>query len=325
MAAQCRAPVRIDLGGGPTDVNPFASSEGGTVLSFAIARYATATVERLAASNARPGSTGYERHGQGAWDLRLASYVLQAQDSWAEYACSVSCDVPVGCGLGTSGAISVATLGALLHARGEQCAPLAVAEEARRIESTFHGIHEGGQDQYCAALGGLNLMTFGSDGINVRQLPVTISQIGAMQMRLLLCYTGSTRDSGSLTAAVMRRYAAGERRVAAALRRLRELASILADILLADDFDSLGPGLDEVWRCQRSLDPGVSPPNITQLIELGLRRGATGAKIVGAGGGGCILYCVASEEQMAPLRDAIARTGHVVLPVVLETGGLTCN
>jgi D-glycero-alpha-D-manno-heptose-7-phosphate kinase len=295
-----RAPTRIDLGGGWTDVPPYCDREGGFVCNVAITRYAVATLS--AATDARTSSAN-------AADAPLVRAVLK-RAGINGLRVSIENDFPIGAGLGGSSAASAALLGGLAEWRGESWQPTTIAEEGRRIEVEELGVAGGRQDHYAATHGGALALTF-TTRVAVRRIPLSAQLHNDLTSRTFLAYTGESRISGDTITAVLGAYEAGESRVVNALRRMRELAKDMATALERSDLDAVGELVKEHWVHQRSLHPSIPTPRIDEIVSRALNAGALGAKAMGASGGGCVLV-IARSNNVEQIRDAVKPLGQIL-------------
>ena len=268
-------PLRVDLAGGWSDIPPFAGREGGAVLNVAIAQYVSGDVER--------------GDDEGRESLRL-TYGL---------------DLPAGAGLGSSAALSVAWLALVRANMGQPVDRQALAHAACGLGSLL-GILGGKQDEYAAALGGVNLMRF-NEGVRVD--PVELSPVARTELeeRLVLCYSGRPRLSGDIHDRVWGAYQRGDRVVAANLRALREVALNMRAALQRGDYARMASLLNSNWEAQKRLHSSITNERVEQLLADARRAGAAGGKACGAGGGGCLLFLVEPERRAAvlgALRDA---------------------
>jgi D-glycero-alpha-D-manno-heptose-7-phosphate kinase len=299
-AIVARAPTRLDLGGGWTDVPPYPEREGGAVCAIAIARYATATAaldERMARA---AGATA------GSPDPLTAAALRRA--NLPGCVASVVSDYPAGAGLGGSSACGVALAGALAMLQGEALSQGELAARSRATEVEELQVAGGYQDHYAAAYGGALLLRF-TDCVGVEPLPLSDATAKEFVRRGVVLYTGESRLSGETVAAVRDAYVAGDPRTTAALARIKTLAIEMADALRAGDLDGLGALLREHWIHQRALHPRITTPKIETIVETALRHGALGLKALGASGGGCVL-AIAEEGREAELANALAPLGE---------------
>lgn len=304
---KARAPTRIDLGGGWTDVPPYCDNEGGFVCNLAIDRYATATLS-MSAEATVPSSA----------DDKLVRAVLRCARLAGVHA-SVESDSPMGAGLGGSSAASAALLGACAAWRGEPWDRRAIAEEGRRIEVEEMGIAGGRQDHYAATFGGALALRF-TDSVEVRRIPLSAETRASFERRSFLVYTGHSRISGGNITEVLRAYGNREPRVVNALARMRALAEEMGASLEAGDLDSVGALVGEHWLHQRALHPAIPTPLIDEIVSRASAHGALGSKAMGASGGGCVLV-ITAKDSTERVRAAIEPLG-TILPFRLDTGGL---
>lgn len=314
-----RAPTRIDLGGGWTDVPPYCDELGGFVCNIAINRHAVATVRSAETYRGGADKAGVHTAGaHAATDNPLIAAAVRRSGVTGVHV-TVSNDFPVGAGLGGSSAASAAVLAALRIWRGAPIDLAEIAEEGRRIEVEDLGISGGRQDHYAATHGGALALTF-TDLVAVRRLRISDAMRNAIERRALLVYTGESRISGSTVKAVLEAYRAGDRNVLHALERMKSIALRMADTLEAGDFDGLGAQLAEHWGVQRSLNPAIPTPRIDEIVQCARDAGAIGWKAMGASGGGCVLV-VARDGKTDAVRRAIEPLGET-LPFKLDFAGL---
>ena len=299
-----RAPVRVDLGGGWTDVPPYCEREGGFVCNVAIDLYARAQVT------------------DGVTDLEDQSPLIAAALKRAGVNVRVALDsgFPVGGGLGGSSAASAALLTSLRHWNGEKWERAEIAELGRRIEVEDLGVAGGRQDHYAATHGGALALTF-TTSTAVRRIRLDGGTRRALVEQSLLIYTGESRISGDTITAVLGAYERRERSVTQALARMKELARAMATSLERGDVDAVGKLMGEHWTHQRSLHPTIPTPRIDEIVRRARSTGGLGAKALGASGGGCVLV-IGRVERMNALRDELRDLG-TILPFGLDDEGVT--
>jgi D-glycero-alpha-D-manno-heptose-7-phosphate kinase len=320
------APVRLDFAGGWTDVPPYSSREGGLVVSAAIGLHAHAEVHR--------GGTGLRLTSEdlGA-SLELASEaeltptgplsLLQAGLRLlpaGPCALVTRSDAPPGSGLGSSGALDVALVGALTAARGERLDLRAVADLACRLEGVEAGIAGGRQDQFTAAFGGFLRLGFRDPDASVEPLALDAAVLAELERRMLLVYTGASRFSGATIGRVMGAYERGDRAVTSALHGLKEVAERMTEALAQGDLARIGALLDRNWAHQRTLDPGMCTPPMERLGEAMRAQGALGGKAAGSGAGGCMFFL--GPDDPRPAAAAAAAMNMTILPVRWASEGM---
>jgi D-glycero-alpha-D-manno-heptose-7-phosphate kinase len=315
-----RAPTRIDLGGGWTDVPPFCEREGGFVCNIAITR--CTTVRLTAGVAAGVGVPRSVRDASGnAHDSPMVRAALR-RSGVGDVDVMLKNDFPVGAGLGGSSAASAALLGALAVWRGESWDPAEIAEAGRRIEVEDLGVAGGRQDHYAATHGGALGLTF-TDKVSVRRLELSPRTRRELIARSTLIYTGESRISGDTITAVLGAYEARDPRVLGALERMRGIAMDMAKALERSDIDWVGHLLAEHWEHQRSLHPSIPTARIDEIIARARTAGALGSKAMGASGGGCVLI-LARADNVERVRQAVRGLGEL-LQFDIDDAGLVAE
>ncbi len=324
-----RAPCRIDLAGGWTDVSPFSDREGGAVVNIAINRYTYASVHPRPDRAVRLRSDDYGMQIE-IGDLDLLTYdgrldlpkaALKRLGGDRGFTIATRADAPPGSGLGTSAAMAVAILGALDTSRQASRAPAELAALAHLLEVEELGIAGGKQDQLAAALGGINFLEFGAGTPASIPLEVRPGVVNELEKRLVLCYSGISRLSGDIIQRVQAAYLAADPSTCAALRTMRGLAHATRSALMTGDVEELGSILHENWRCQLALHPSVTNAEVDRFFEIAAAHGARGGKACGAGGGGCLVFWAANDAEHG-LRDALAAAGAQIVDFNVDRTGL---
>ena len=328
-----RSPLRISFGGGGTDLPAYYERFGGMVVSAAITPACHVSLTPHAGAGVMLQSRDFGMTvtvpSRRQVVLREPLSLPRAVLSWFNerrlfpdgVRITTRADVPPGSGLGSSSAMTVALVSAIASHVSLPLTPRMAAEIACEIEIDLLGRPIGRQDQYASALGGLNTITFSSDGVAVTPMPVPLSTRQALQDHLLLVSTRRTRDSANVLRA--QRAATGtDGEVTRRLHRINELAAAMATALVAGDLPGFGALLHESWQLKRGLAQGVSSTEIDRWYQIAQDRGAYGGKITGAGGGGFFLFCVPPHRRegvILGLRDA----GLVPLPFAFDDQGCT--
>ena len=307
-----RAPTRIDLGGGWTDVPPYDVEQGGFVCNVAISRYATVRVTPLADAGA-PAELAVARDS----DLTLLTAVARKYDARGARI-SLSSDFPVAAGLGGSSAAGVASIAAMFRWQGVTKSRAEIAEASRELEIVEMGIAGGRQDHYAAAFGGALGIRF-EDRVRADPIAIDASIVAELPRRCIVMYTGESRISANTITAVMGAYRANSPAVRGALLNMRELARQMVPALASGNFDLLGQLVGEQWKHQRSLDPAIPTALIDGMIEAAMKAGAIGCKALGASGGGCVLM-IAGEGRANDVRHAVKAMGTEITYTVDTTG-----
>ncbi len=312
-----RAPMRISFGGGGTDLEAYYAKYGGLVISTAINKYFYAVITTDESDDLQVISADYRslfRHSPYNdlfWngDLALPKAVLHHFGIRRGINLFVASEIPPGTGLGSSSAAAVTIVRAISTLVEQPMTKQQVAELASYIEIGKMGMPIGKQDQYAAAFGGLNKITFTSDGVTVEPLNITADVRQTLERRLMLFFTGSSRESTSILKHQRRSTEERNEKVLKALHNIKQVAVEVQACLEQGDLDEFARLLHYSWQEKRRLAPGLSTSFIDECYELALQHGATAGKITGAGGGGFMLiYCP------EPVQEAVTH--------VLEERGL---
>ena len=224
-------------------------------------------------------------------------------------------DIPSrGTGLGSSSAVTVGLLNALHRFAGRVASPEQLADEACRIEIDVLGQPIGRQDQYAAAYGGVNSITFGPDGVGVNPLQISPYVINRLSEEFTLVFTGTSRSASE----VLSEAPEDPADKLARLRAIREQADEARGMLESGDLGALGALIGDAWDSKRGISPGVSSDEIDTLHDRIMTMGATGAKLLGAGGGGFFLV-----HGKGGLRDSLAELGleNRIIPLDVDGEG----
>jgi D-glycero-alpha-D-manno-heptose-7-phosphate kinase len=325
-----RAPVRVSFFGGGTDLPAYylRQPEGGAVLSATINKHVYVILSVSEQHELQITSSDYRtfyRHPRGEpllWDgdLSLPRAVLHHFGVRQGLNMFLASEVPPGTGLGSSGSITVALVKAMSAACGLRLSRQQIAERACEVEIEKLGKPVGVQDQYAAAFGGFNWMTFSRDGIKVERLDLPALTTNRLQSNLVLAFTGSARDSAVILQQQSRASGSGDPIVTAALNRVHELAFEAREDLLAGDLHSFGLLLDQAWQQKRQFAPGVTNEKIERCYALARRNGALGGKVAGAGGGGFLtLFC--DDGSADRVRSALEKDNVRCLDFNFESDG----
>lgn len=312
-----RTPFRISFGGGGSDLEAFYSHEPGMVLSTAIDKHVYLAVKNHFDLNFRISYSKTEfADTVDQIDHRIVRECLKSVGITRGLEIVSMADLPARTGLGSSGSFTVGLLHALYAMQGKVVSPERLAREACCIE--IDQLHEpvGKQDQYIAAYGGLQFIQFNPDG-SVFVEPVACANKTRQQLNqsLLMFFTAGTRDARE----VLSKQKAGTSQKLPVLRRMCQLARQLREVLTAgSDLSAFGRLLHESWEAKRSLEPSISNAKIDEYYERGIRAGALGGKLLGAGGGGFLLfYC--EPDRQSRLREELSELRE--LPFSLDPEG----
>ncbi len=316
-----RAPVRISLGGGGTDIASYYSKFGGFLIAGAINKYIYLCVNKRFDESIRLSYSKTEivrtvdsiKHRI----FREAFRLLEIH--WGVEAVSIA-DVPANCGLGSSSVFTVSLLNALHHYKREYLTLEQLAEEACKIEIDILQEPIGKQDQYMAAFGGLTCLTFEPNGhVTVEPLKIAAHTLNQLESNLLLFYTRIERSASDILADQTESVSKAETKTVDAMHKIKDIGLRTKKAFETGDLDAFGHMLDEHWQTKKKLSSKISDPYIDDCYETALANGAMGGKIIGAGGGGFLLfYC---SQDHARLIDAMQKKGLQWMPFRFEYEG----
>jgi D-glycero-alpha-D-manno-heptose-7-phosphate kinase len=318
-----RAPLRIPLGGGGTDLPSYYSRYGGFVLSAAINKYVYISINRPQVDDLirvkYSKSETVESLEEVQHELVREAMRLTGVERGVEIVSMA--DVPAGTGMGSSGSFIVALLRALHAYRREHVPPSQLAEEACRIEIEMAGSPVGKQDQYVAAFGGITCFDISRDGqVAVSRISFNNHQMDELRNNLLLFYTGIQRRSTDILEDQRRDAARSNPDVLGSLHQTKELGLQIKETLEDGDLDRFGELLDVHWQNKKRRSTKITDPRIDRWYEVARDNGAVGGKLIGAGGGGFLLfYCPNSHKGR--LRRAMADEGLREMPFDFDLEG----
>lgn len=308
MTVIARAPLRIGLAGGGTDLPAYYEHYEGLVVSTAIDRYVYVIVsdardDELQVTSADANSVFSSRdHLFDAslfWgaDYRLPIEILKHFGIERGRRVFIASEVPPGTGLGSSSSTAVALITALSVDQGMELDHAAIADLACEVEIERMGMPIGRQDQYAAAFGGLNSLRFTTERTTVEPLDVSDKTLRELRERTLLFFTGKRRRSTDILSQQRANTEQTGSKTLEALHKIKQLAVEMREAIETGDLDQVGEILDVSWRHKRDLATGVSNSNIDAWYEEARQAGALGGKITGAGGGGFLLLHVPTEHR----------------------------
>ncbi len=315
-----RAPLRISLGGGGTDLPSYYTEHGGFLVAGAIDKYVYMLTHTVFQRRYRMKYTELEEVdeiGEIRHPILRETLLRHWRGDPLEIA-SVA-DVPAGTGMGSSGAYTVCLIKGLAHARRTSIPTGALAEAACEIEIDVLGEPVGKQDPYVAAHGGICAYVFNRDGtVEVESLELDPSVLRRLRDQMLLFYTGEARSASKLLADQDERSKAGEQEMVENLHGVKDLGLRSRDLLLEGDLDGYAELMHEHWEHKRRRSSGMTNERIDRLYTLARRSGVLGGKLVGAGGGGFLLVYASRPEDT---RQAMAAAKASELPFDFEFGG----
>lgn len=314
-----RTPFRVSLAGGGSDLPAFFNRHDGCVLSTSINKYMYVTIHP--SFNRHETIVKYSKT-EIVTDVHEITHPIARQllldYNIAGVEITSTADIPSGTGLSTSSAYTVGLVNALNAFKGKYASQENIAHRACQVEIEELGEPIGKQDQYGTAVGGLKFISFRQDGtVNVEPLVVSREVKQQMNENLLLFYTGMTHSAGTILQEQSKNMV-NEKEKFQSLVRMTEQARALRDALTRGNIHRLGELLDEAWKLKRRLASGISGLQIDQYYQLAMDNGAVGGKLLGAGGGGFLLFYCEKEDQPR-LRAALCDL--VELPFEMEQSG----
>jgi len=306
MKIQSKAPLRLGLAGGGTDVSPYSDLYGGAILNATISLYAYTTIiprnDGKIVFNLEDRNTQYvydsakELPIDGEIDLLKAIYNRIIKDFHPEplsFEISTYVDAPAGSGLGTSSTLVVSVLGAFAEWLSLPLGEYDLAQLAYSIERVDMAMAGGKQDQYAAAFGGFNYMEFfAQDKVIINPLRIKDKISNELSRNIILYYTETSRESANIIKEQQKNVKEQNVRSIEAMHKLKEQAVLMKEALLKENLDEIGSILNLGWQFKKQMATGISTIFFEELYEAGIKAGANGGKISGAGGGGFIFfYC----------------------------------
>ena len=315
-----RAPLRISLGGGGTDLPSYYREHGGFLVSGAIDKYVYMLTHTVFQRRYRMKYSELEEVDEVS-QIRHPILREALARHWRGNPLEIAsvADVPAGTGMGSSGAYTVCLLKGLAQARQTSITAGALAEAACEIEIDVLGEPVGKQDQYVAAHGGICAYTFNpDDSVEVQPLELEPGVLRRLRDQLLLFYTGEARSASRVLADQDERSKAADQQMLDNLHATKDLGRRSYDLLRKGDLDAYAELMHEHWENKRRRSPGMTDEHIDRLYTLARRSGCLGGKLVGAGGGGFLLVYAKQPEDT---RQAMAAAGAFELAFEFEFGG----
>lgn len=302
-----RAPVRISFGGGGTDLPAYYEQYGGLVISTTVAAHTYAILTQNGGSGLQIICADYRclcaREGIedpiSGTDLSLPKAITDYFNVHQGLTIFLASQIPPGSGLGTFASTTVAMVKALAFWCGLDLAPAQVAELACDIAIEKLGMPVGKQDQYAAAFGGLNQITFTHDGVGVEPLSLPPEARKSLEQNLMVFSTGTAQQPYSILRQQSAACLEQNKTTTHALHKIKEYAVQMRSAIEAADMHKFGELLHLSWEEKRRVASGITSPFLDACYLAARDQGAVGGKVAGAGGGGClVLYCP-SESQPA--------------------------
>lgn len=334
MRIEARAPTRIDLAGGTLDLWPlYLFHPGAVTVNCAITRFASCVLETGARGSRRITLTSLDTgrketfssldrlENARAYRLPLLARLVRFFRPRAGLTLTTTSEAPAGSGLGGSSAMAIAICAALDRMTGSKLAREDWIHISRDIEAAVLGVPTGTQDHYPPAFGSASAIHLETGGERREELRCDLNDL---ERRLVLCYTGEPLRHGINNWEVFSKHINGDARVRRNLAQIAAIARQVRAALIHNRWDELGRLVREEWEFRRHNLPGISTPKIDRIVRETRRLGALGAKVCGAGGGGCVALVVQPGAR-ARVEAAIIAAGAEVLACRIARRGVQVN
>jgi D-glycero-alpha-D-manno-heptose-7-phosphate kinase len=330
MRIEARAPTRIDLAGGTLDIWPlYLFHQPAFTLNCAISLYASCTLETHKTSKSiRLISLDTKKREEfSSWRALADSsrYRLPLLAQFAKHfrqplglTITTDSQAPAGAGISGSSALAVALAAAFDRLTRLGASRVDWIHLSRDIECVVLGVTTGTQDHYPAAFGGASLISFDLGGEHRSELG---ADVGEIEKRLVLCYTGKPRRSGINNWKIVKAHIDGDRRVWRNLEKIAQVAREMPASIRAGNWNEAGRLLREEWNYRRRNLPTISTPTVDRIIARARKAGALGGKVCGAGGGGCVALLIEPGAR-ARVEEAATAAGGQVLPIRIDRQGV---
>lgn len=336
MIFRSKAPLRIGLAGGGTDVSPYCDLYGGAILNATISLSAYASIECLdepkiivEALDRKESETHPllpELPITGTLDLLKGVYNRIQREFSPQLKgirLSTYVDAPAGSGLGTSSTLVVAILGAFVEMHKLPLGDYDIAHMAYEIERNELGLAGGRQDQYAATFGGVNYMEFYKDDkVIVNPLRIRPQYMHELENNLVLYFTATSRESAAIIKEQMKNVKNQNEKSIEAMHQLKEQARMMKEALLKGKLHEIGEILDFGFQQKRQMAANISNSQIEELYDAAKKAGATGGKISGAGGGGFMIFYCPGNSNYA-VKEILTSYGGDVKQYSFTKYGLT--
>ena len=335
MIYRSKAPLRIGLAGGGTDVSPYSDQFGGAILNTTISLSAYVSIEPLTENKIIIQALDRNEKQEfdlapmlpidGTLDLLKGVYNRIHKDHSTQlsgFRLSTFVDAPAGSGLGTSSTLVVAVLGAFKEMLKLPLDEYKIAKYAYDIERNDLQLAGGKQDQYAATFGGVNFMEFSGDKVIVNPLRIKPQHLHELENNLVLYFTSTSRESAAIIKEQVKNVKEKNEKSIEAMHHLKDQARMMKEALLQGNLDEIGLILDYGFEQKRNMAANISNSNIEEVYMAAKTAGATGGKISGAGGGGFMIFYCPGNTRYAVIKT-LNSFGGVVRDYSFTKYGLT--
>jgi D-glycero-alpha-D-manno-heptose-7-phosphate kinase len=330
MHVRTKAPCRVDLAGATLDIWPlYLFHERVVTLNFAVDRYTYCEITSHEGPRIvlRSKDMGLEETFESLagllaakrYRLPIPALLVRYFAPQGGFTLETFSEAPAGAGISGSSSLMIATSTALNRLTGRGYSVEKLREISQNVEAQVIRVPTGAQDYYPAIYGGVSAIELTAAGIVRKPLPLDVAN--ELDQRFVLVYTGAPRNSGINNWEVMKGHIDGNRAIHRNFDRIASIANSMRGALEAHDWDGAGSLMREEWSYRRKNIPGITTPLIDELVATARRAGSTGAKVCGAGGGGCVVFLVkpGSKEKVA---SALNAAGAQVLDAKVAPAGV---
>ena len=335
MKYRSKAPFRIGLAGGGTDVSPYSDEFGGAILNATVNLFATTTITprtdgKIIIRAADRGEvlvfdSVEELPIDGVLDLQKGVYnriVKQFSKEKLSFEMVTNMDVSSGSGLGTSSTLVVSILGAFVEWLKLPLGEYDIAQLAYDIERVDLNMAGGKQDQYAATFGGVNFMEFYGDKVIVNPLRIRQVRLDELEFNLILYYTKTSRESAKIIESQAGNAKNKSEKPVNAMHEVKKQAFLMKEALLKDELQRIGEILSVSWEHKKNMAAGITNELLDNIYNTAIKAGATGGKISGAGGGGFMIFFCGNDTRYDVI-NALKEFGGYAYNYQLTNQGLT--
>jgi D-glycero-alpha-D-manno-heptose-7-phosphate kinase len=330
MIIESSAPTRVDLAGGTIDIWPlYLFHPGASTVNFALSLRARARIETRTDNRIILESrdrevrleTTVDHIDELAYDetLELVSKMVHFFRPQSGLHLVAQSEAPAGAGISGSSALAIALIAGLNRLVGNRYHERKFITLAANIETTVIKVPAGFQDYYPAFYGSTSCVHFRPDGIEREHLPIDEAEL---ERRFVICYTGEPRLSGINNWEVFKRHIDGDKELFSIFEKIRDAAVHMRAALLANDWDAVADTMRAAYPNRKRLAPGITTPHMDMLVKKALSNGALGAKVCGAGGGGCIAFLCDPKRKQDVERALSEEEGTEILDWKVSREGL---
>ena len=334
MIIRSKAPLRLGLAGGGSDVSPYSDMYGGLILNATINLYTYCTIEeandeKIAIDSydanchqTLPATEKLEIDGKAILIKGVYNRIVKDfQTGPLSFHITTHNDAPIGSGLGTSSSMVVCIIKAFVEWLSLPLGDYEISRLAYEIERKDLALSGGKQDQYAAAFGGFNFMEFLKDDlVIVNPLKIKRWILDELEASILLYFTGASRASAKIIDEQRSNTSKGNNDAVEAMHLIKQSAIDMKLAVLKGDIDAFAEILYEGWENKKRMAKGITNPVIQEAMEVAMAAGAKAGKVSGAGGGGFIMFVVEPTKKMA-VKEALSKLGGFIMPFQFTEGG----